>query len=82
MAQSEVPSEPLGRASSLDWFVSLGVSPTGLVVAGQLSSYVGVRWYLAVMGLATSLPGPSILVPRRINAIDRERVSTEVAAAR
>lgn len=82
MAQREVPSEPLGRASSLDWFVSRGVSPIGLVVAGQLSSYVGVRWYLAVMGLTTSPSGPSILAPRRINAIDRERVSTEVAAAR
>ena len=46
MKQNEVPRDLLGRASSVDWFVSLGVSPIGLVVAGVLSSHVGVRTYL------------------------------------
>ena len=46
MKQSAVPRELLGRASTVDWYVSLGVSPIGLVVAGVLSSHVGVRTYL------------------------------------
>jgi hypothetical protein len=75
MMQSEVPRELLDRASSVDWFVSLGVSPIGLVVAGVLSSHVGVRTYFVVTALITSLPGLYILTSRRINAIDRERVT-------
>lgn len=73
--QSEVPRELLGRASSVDWFVSLGISPIGLVVAGALSSYIGVRAYFVIMALVTSLPGLYILVSRRINAIDVQRLS-------
>jgi hypothetical protein len=51
------------------------VSPIGLVVASVLSSHVGVRTYFAVTALITSLPGLCILTSRRINAIDRERVT-------
>lgn len=75
MMQSEVPRELLGRASSVDWFVSLGISPIGLVVAGQLSNHIGVRTYFVVMALLTGVPGLYILTSRRINAIDRERIS-------
>ena len=75
MMQSEVPRELLGRASSVDWFVSLGISPIGLVVAGALSSYIGVRAYFVIMALVTSVPGLYILVSRRINAIDSPRLS-------
>jgi hypothetical protein len=64
-----------GRASSVDWFVSLGISPIGLVVAGALSNCIGVRTYFVVMALVTSLPGLYILMSRRINASDRQRVS-------
>ena len=35
MMQSEVPRELLGRASSVDWFVSLGLAPIGLVARGR-----------------------------------------------
>ena len=75
MKQSAVPRELLGRASTVDWYVSLGVSPIGLVVAGVLSSHVGVRTYFVVTGLITSLPGLYIPTSRRVNAIDRERVT-------
>jgi hypothetical protein len=51
------------------------MSPIGLVVAGALSNYIGVRTYFAVMALVTSLPGLYILMSRRINAIDGRRVS-------
>ena len=63
------------RASSVEWFVSLGISPIGLVVADELSNYIGVRTYFVVMALVTSLPGLYILMSRRINAIDARRVS-------
>jgi hypothetical protein len=51
------------------------MSPIGLVVAGALNNYIGVRTYFAVMALVTSLPDLYILMSRRINAIDGRRVS-------
>ena len=74
MMQSEVPRELLGRASSVDWFVSLGLAPLGLVVAGQLVNIVGVRTYFTISALVTILPGLWILLSPRINEIDSTRV--------
>ena len=45
------------------------------VALGVLSSHVGVRTYFVVTALITSLPGLYILTSRRVNAIDRERVT-------
>ncbi len=73
MLQSVVPRELLGRVSSVDWFVSLGLAPVGLVAAGYLSSVVGVRTYFVVAALVSMIPGLAILASKRINAIDAER---------
>jgi MFS family permease len=74
MMQSEVPRELLGRASSVDWFVSLGVAPLGLVVASQVANVIGVRAYFVVFGIICVIPGIWIIVSKRINAIDADRV--------
>jgi len=74
MMQSEVPRELLGRAGSVDWFVSLGVAPLGLVVAGEIANYVGIRTYFVMLSLICVLPGLYILKSRRINEIDEKRV--------
>ena len=73
MMQAEVPRELLGRASSVDWFVSLGISPLGLVVAGEISNYVGVRTYFVVASIICAVPGLYILSSRRINKVDEIR---------
>ena len=57
MMQTEVPRELLGRASSVDWFVSLGVVPIGLVVASQVASVVGVRAYFVIFSIICLVPG-------------------------
>ncbi|MFI5034805.1 MAG: MFS transporter [Acidimicrobiales bacterium] len=75
MLQSEVPRELLGRVSSVDWFVSLGLSPVGIVTAGALSSVIGVRTYFVVMALVSVAPGLYVLTSRRTNDIDRGRVT-------
>jgi MFS family permease len=74
MMQTEVPRELLGRASSVDWFVSLGLAPLGLVVAGQLANVMGVRSYFIMMSTVTILPGLWILISPRINSIDAKRI--------
>ncbi|HTT59828.1 MAG TPA: MFS transporter [Acidimicrobiales bacterium] len=74
MMQTEVPRELLGRASSVDWFVSLGVVPIGLVVASQVANVVGVRAYFVIFSVICLLPGLWIIASPKINAIDADRV--------
>lgn len=78
MMQTEVPREMLGRAASVDWFVSLGVAPIGLVIAGQLADVVGVRTYFVVTCLICVLPGLYIMASKRINEIDAARVKPAI----
>ncbi len=73
MLQSVVPRELLGRVSSVDWFVSLGLAPVGLIVAGSISAVVGVRAYFVVTATIAAVPGLFIMASRRINAIDAGR---------
>jgi MFS family permease len=75
MLQTEVPRELLGRVSSVDWFVSLGLGPVGIVTAGALSGVIGVRTYFVVMTIVSVVPGLFVLTSRRISEIDRGRVS-------
>ncbi len=81
MMQSEVPREILGRASSVDWFISLGAAPLGLVIAGELANDIGVRTYFVLFGVICALPGLAIMTSRKVNAIDAERVGASGAAA-
>ncbi|MHB8334560.1 MAG: MFS transporter [Acidimicrobiales bacterium] len=73
MLQAVVPRELLGRVSSVDWFVSLGLAPVGLVFAGYVSSLVGVRTYFVGAAIVSTVPGLIILASRRINAVDAGR---------
>ncbi len=81
MMQTEVPRELLGRASSVDWFVSLGVSPLGLVIASQIANVVGVRSYFVIFAIICVLPGAWIMISKKINAVDAARLSPAPAAA-
>jgi DHA3 family tetracycline resistance protein-like MFS transporter len=80
MMQTEVPRELLGRASSVDWFVSLGLAPMGIVLAGYLATAWGVRTYFLVMSLIGSVPGVWIFLSRKINEVDQERVRGSAVA--
>lgn len=73
LMQSEVPRELLGRASSVDWFVSLGLTPLGLVIAGALAGVFGVRTYLIWAPLIFSIPTVFLLTSRKVNAVDALR---------
>jgi len=80
MMQTEVPRELLGRVSSVDWFMSLGLAPIGVVLAGILATEWGVRTYFIVMSLVASAPGVWIILSRKINEVDEDRVKgSEVA---
>jgi MFS family permease len=74
MMQTEVPRELLGRASSVDWFMSLGVAPIGLVAASEIANFIGVRAYFVIFSIICVVPGLWIMVSRRINAVDADRI--------
>lgn len=80
MMQTEIPRELLGRASSVDWFVSLGLAPLGIVLAGYLATEWGVRTYYVVMSLVGVVPSVWIFISRKINAIDEARVTGSAVA--
>jgi DHA3 family tetracycline resistance protein-like MFS transporter len=80
MMQTEVPRELLGRASSVDWFVSLGLAPLGIVLAGYLATAWGVRTYFVVMSLTASVPSVWIFLSRKINEVDEGRVKESAVA--
>ena len=70
-----VPPEMLGRVSSFDWFVSIGLTPLSFAITGPVASLLGARTTLAlagILGLATSaflfLPG--------MRDPERERLTT------
>ena len=73
MMQSEVPRELLGRVTSVDWLLSLGLSPLGIALAGVLSQRVGPRWYLGVASAVSVTAGVLVLGSRRAHSVDRDR---------
>jgi MFS family permease len=46
-----VPPELLGRVSSLDWFVSIGLTPLSFAVTGPVAELLGARTTLAIAGV-------------------------------
>ena len=46
-----VPAEMLGRVSSLDWFVSIGLTPVSFALTGPIAEALGARATLAGAGV-------------------------------
>jgi hypothetical protein len=74
LLQSEVPRELLGRISSVDWFVSLGLTPLGIMFASELTATIGLRHYVLVAVLVCVIPSVMALRSKPANAIDAGRV--------
>lgn len=55
MKQRHVPGHLLGRVSSLDWLISIGLLPVSLALTGPLSAAFGVRNTLIGAGLLGAL---------------------------
>jgi hypothetical protein len=46
-----VPTEMLGRVSSLDWFISIGLTPLSFALTGPIADAFGARETLAGAGI-------------------------------
>jgi len=70
MKQRHVPGELLGRVSSLDWLISIGLLPLSLALTGPLSAALGVRATLiaaGVLGAVATLGGLLLPGMRRVD---------------
>jgi DHA3 family tetracycline resistance protein-like MFS transporter len=77
MLQQLVPRELLGRVSSLDWLMSLGLVPVSYALTGPVSSVLGVDTTLVAAGLVGALfMGALLFVP---GVRDPEREAMERA---
>jgi MFS family permease len=70
MMNTLVPTEMLGRVSSFDWFVSMGLIPLSFAVTGPVAELLGARTTLALSGLLGALTLAFLFVP---GARDPER---------
>jgi hypothetical protein len=83
--QRHVPSALLGRVSSLDWLISVGLLPLSFALTGPVSAAIGARETLIAAGLlgaivtlaALYVPGMRVLDERAVRADERRRVVDE-----
>jgi DHA3 family tetracycline resistance protein-like MFS transporter len=62
--QRFVPSRLLGRVSSLDWLISIGLLPVSFAITGPVSAVLGVRTTLIGAGvLGAAVTFAALLVP-------------------
>jgi DHA3 family tetracycline resistance protein-like MFS transporter len=78
MMQQLVPPEMLGRASSVDWLLSMCLSPVGILVAGIAAASIGVRATLLAGGLISAAMAWVLFLP---GVRDPERGLTAPAGA-
>ncbi len=73
--QRHVPSALLGRVSSLDWLISIGLLPLSFAMAGPVSALIGVRLTLIAGGaLGAAVTFAALFAPhvRDVDELDSE----------
>lgn len=68
--QEIVPSDKLGRVSSVDWLGSLSLQPIGLAVMGALTDAIGPAWVFIAGGVFSLLLTLLGLLSRGIRELD------------
>ena len=68
LLQRRVPDELRGRVSSLDWFVSLGLLPISLALAGPAGEAFGITAVFIAAGLVPAIVGPLALIAGRLRS--------------
>ena len=76
--QQHVPSRMLGRVSSLDWLISIGLLPVSFALTGPVSAVAGAQATLAVAGVAgAAVTLAGLLVPG-VRAVERSGAPVDV----
>ncbi len=70
--QRLVPRQLLGRVSSLDWFVSIGLLPVSYALTGPVASAIGARATLVGAGILGAIVTFSFLFLPGMRSIERD----------
>jgi len=76
--QRLVPRQLLGRVSSLDWFVSIGLLPVSYALTGPVASAIGARATLVGAGILGAIVTFSFLFLPGMRSIERSEDLTDV----
>ncbi len=88
LMKTHVPNRLLGRVSSLDWLVSIGLVPLSFAITGPIAAAAGVNATLIGAGLIAgatmlvfmALPGTrSPEAPSRVDAYERTPVTASIS---
>jgi len=71
MKQRRVPGDLLGRVSSLDWLISIGLLPVSFALTAPLAATLGVRTTLIGAGLAGAVATLGGLLLPGMRAVDQ-----------
>jgi hypothetical protein len=77
--QRHVPADMLGRVSSLDWLISIGLLPLSFALTGPVSAAIGVRATLVGAGVLGAIVTFAALYIRGVRSV--EGASTRPADA-
>jgi MFS family permease len=80
LKQRNVPSELLGRVSSLDWLISIGLVPLSFALTGPVSAAIGARQTLIAAGLVGAAATFSALFLPGMRDLEREPAVVEQPA--
>jgi DHA3 family tetracycline resistance protein-like MFS transporter len=81
LKQRHVPRGMLGRVSSLDWLISIGLLPVSFALTGPVASVLGSRGTLVAAGVVGAVvTGAAYFVPR-VREVETERVAVGPTAS-
>jgi MFS family permease len=81
LKQRHVPRRMLGRVSSLDWLISIGLLPVSFALTGPVAGVLGARGTLVAAGLVGAVvTGAAYLVPR-VRDVETARVAPAPTAS-
>src|SRR3954454_10993227 len=69
--QRHVPGDMLGRVSSLDWLISIGLLPLSFALTGPVSALVGAQTTLVLAGITGAVVTIGGLVVPGVRAVER-----------
>lgn len=79
LMQTRVPPELMGRVTSLDWIVSLGLTPLSFALTGPLAALLGADGTLALAGLAGCLA--MLVIYAAVGALRQDDASAAMSSA-
>jgi hypothetical protein len=79
--QREVPASLLGRVSSLDWLISIGLLPVSLALTGPLSAAIGAQSTLIAAGIVGGAVTLAALYLPGMRTVERVDTPTKAGLA-